>query len=58
LGEDTPPPIDAPDAFGVFAISSVARLALDGLVNSWWSQLLELKKASDRVAAAKRIELP
>jgi GTP-binding protein len=58
LGEDIPPPIEAPDAFGVFAISSVARLALDELVNSWWSRLLELKKASDRAAAAQRVELP
>jgi GTP-binding protein len=58
LGEDIPPPIEAPDAFGVFAISSVARLALDELVNSWWSQLLELKKASDRAAAAQRVDLP
>jgi GTP-binding protein len=58
LGEDIPPPIEAPDAFGVFAISSVARLALDELVNSWWSQLLELKKASDRTAAALRVDLP
>jgi GTP-binding protein len=58
LGEDAPPPIEASDAFGVFAISSVARLALDDLVNSWWSRLLELKKASDRTAAAQRVELP
>jgi GTP-binding protein len=58
LGEDTPPPIDAPDAFGIFAISSVARLALEGLVNAWWSRLLELRKASERAAAATRVELP
>ena len=56
LGETEPPPIDAPDAFGIFAISSAARLGLDDLQAAWWTQLLELKKEHERSAA--RVELP
>jgi GTP-binding protein len=56
LGDDTAPPIDAPDAFGMFAISAAARTGLDELVNTWWSQLLDMKKANERTTA--RIELP
>jgi GTP-binding protein len=51
LGEDEPPPIDAPDAFGVFAISAVARRGLEPLLTSWWARLLETKKATLRVDA-------
>jgi GTPase len=58
LGEDEPPPIDAPDAFGVFAISAAARQGLDGLISAWWTQLLEMRKADARAAAASRVELP
>ena len=56
LGETEPPPIDAPDAFGLFAVSSVARLGLDELLGAWWTELLELRKSSERAAA--RVELP
>ena len=45
LGNDPPPPIDAPDAFGVFAISAAGRTGLDPLLSAWWSRILELKKA-------------
>ena len=48
LGNDPPPPIDAPDAFGVFAISAAGRTGLDSLIASWWARLLELKKTSVR----------
>lgn len=58
LGETEPPAIDAPDAFGVFAISSAARQGLDALLAAWWSQLLDVRKASERAAAAARVELP
>lgn len=58
LGEDEPPPIDAPDAFGVFGISAAARRGLDGLISAWWTQLLEMRKADERAAAASRVELP
>jgi len=45
LGQDPPPPIDAPDAFGVYAISAAARTGLDPLLSAWWSRILEAKKA-------------
>ena len=38
------PPINAPDAFGVFAISAAARVGLDTLLAAWWSRVLLLKK--------------
>ncbi|HET7565147.1 MAG TPA: GTPase ObgE [Gemmatimonadaceae bacterium] len=44
LGELEPPPIDAPEAFGVFAISAVTRQGLDTLLAAFWSKLLELRK--------------
>jgi len=46
LGDDPPPPIDAPDAFGIFAISAPARQGLDGLLGAWWDELLSLRKAA------------
>jgi len=49
LGEEEAPPIDAPDAFGIFAISSAARLGLDRLLAAWWEQILAVKKSSIRV---------
>jgi GTP-binding protein len=48
LGEMEAPPIEAPDAFAVLAISAAARQGLDALLASWWSQLLGMKKASVR----------
>jgi GTP-binding protein len=48
LGEMEPPPIEAPDAFAVLAISAAARQGLDTLLAAWWSQLLGMKKASVR----------
>ena len=44
LGDDDAPPIDAPDAFGVFAISAAGRTGLDSLLAAWWTRLLEMKK--------------
>jgi GTP-binding protein len=49
LGEDEAPPIEAPDAFGIFAISSVARRGLEPLLAAWWDRLLAMKKATLRV---------
>ena len=49
LGEDEPPPLDAPDAFGVFAISAAARTGLDTLLAAWWSRLLSMRTAARRV---------
>lgn len=45
LGEDYVPEIEAPDAFGVFAISAAGRTGLDTLLAAWWSKILELKKS-------------
>ena len=56
LGDDEPPPIEAPDAFGMYAISSVLRTGLDDLVSSWWKRLLAMRKAAER--ADQPIELP
>jgi GTP-binding protein len=46
LGELDPPPLSAPDAFGVFAISAAARLGLDVVLAGLWSRLLELRTAA------------
>jgi len=45
LGELEPPPIQAPDAFGTFAISAVARLGLDALLAALWTRLLDIRAA-------------
>jgi GTP-binding protein len=49
LGDDAPPPIDAPAAFGVFAISAAGRTGFEAILGAWWTRLLEMKKS-----AAKR----
>jgi GTP-binding protein len=56
LGDDAPPPIDAPDAFAVLAISAAARQGLEPLLAAWWSRLLDMKKAS--VKREESVELP
>ena len=43
LGEEYAPPIEAPAAFGLFAISAAAREGLDALTAGWWTELLRLK---------------
>jgi GTP-binding protein len=58
LGEMEPPPIEAPDALGVFGISAAARQGLDTLLAAWWSLLLDMRKRREREAAASRVELP
>ncbi|MEP6691519.1 MAG: GTPase ObgE [Gemmatimonadaceae bacterium] len=50
LGELEPPPIDAPDAFGAFAISAPGRAGLDTLLAGLWRQLLALRKQADALA--------
>src|SRR3954469_9148862 len=44
LGEDEPAPIEAPGAFGIFAISGAARTGLEELKLAWWRELLRLKQ--------------
>lgn len=56
LGDDEAPPIEAPGAFGIFAISAAAREGLEPLLAEWWKQLLSLKKASER--ADESVSLP
>jgi GTPase len=51
LGDDPPPPIEAPGAFGIFAISAAARTGLDGLLDAWWSELLALRQVAARADA-------
>lgn len=46
LGEDDPPPLDTPDAFGVYAVSAPARQGLEPLLTAWWGRLLRMRKAS------------
>ncbi len=54
LGDDDPPPLDAPDAFGIYAISAAGRTGLDALLAAWWSRLLSMRtsiqRAHDEVA--------
>jgi GTPase len=56
LGDDEAPPVEAPDAFGVFAISAAGRTGLDPLLTAWWSRLLAMKK--DTVVRRDAIPLP
>ena len=51
LGESYVPPIEAPDAFGIYSISAAGRVGLDTLQAAWWSQLLARKKASAKQVA-------
>jgi GTPase len=56
LGDDEPPPIDAPDAFATLAISAAARQGLEPLLAAWWSRLLDMKKTS--VRRDESVQLP
>ncbi|HJR62726.1 MAG TPA: GTPase ObgE [Gemmatimonadaceae bacterium] len=55
-GDDELPPLNAPDAFGVMAISAAGRTGLDELLGAWWSELLRLRKNAER--SAHRAALP
>ena len=48
IGEDMGPELDAPDAFGVFSISAAGRTGLDELLAAWWSQLLSMRKSTEK----------
>jgi len=50
LGEDYVPPIEAPGAFGTFAISAAARTGLEPLLAAWWSELLRIRLAAEEQA--------
>ncbi len=44
-GDDPPPELDAPGAFGVYAISAAGRTGLDTLLAAWWTRILALRQA-------------
>ena len=48
IGEDMGPELEAPDAFGVFSISAAGRSGLDTLLAAWWSQLLSMRKSTEK----------
>ncbi len=50
FGEPYVPDIDAPGAFGVFAISAPGRMGLDVMLDAWWRQLLSMRAATDQAA--------
>src|SRR3954453_18732636 len=56
LGDDEPPPIEAPDSFGVYAISGAARTGLEELKLAWWRRVLEMKK--DVARPVRDLQLP
>ena len=56
LGDDEAPPIEAPEAFGIFAISAAARTGLEELKLAWWRRVLAMKKES--VKPIRDLELP
>jgi GTPase len=56
LGDDEPPPIEAPEAFGVYAISGAARTGLEELKLAWWRRVLEMKK--EAVKPIRDLQLP
>jgi GTP-binding protein len=56
LGEDEAPPIDAPDAFGVYAISAAGRTGLEELELAWWREVLAMKKVL--VRPVNDVQLP
>ena len=49
LGEEYVPPIEAPDAFGIYSVSAAGRVGLDALLDAWWRRLLDLKKVEVRL---------
>lgn len=55
-GDDPTPDINAPGAFGVFSISAAARTGLEPLLAGWWTQILDIKKAS--APKPERSDLP
>jgi GTP-binding protein len=56
LGDDEPPPVEAPDAFGIYAISAAARTGLEELKLAWWRRVLEMKK--EAVKPIRDLQLP
>ena len=53
MGEDYVPPIEAPGAFGKYAISAPARTGLEELQQVWWKQLLKMKQQRELAAVTE-----
>jgi GTP-binding protein len=48
MGEDYVPPIEAPGAFGMYAVSAANRTGLEALLGAWWHELLTMRKLAER----------
>jgi len=48
LGEHYIPEVEAPAAFGRYAISAAGRMGLDRLLDGWWRQLLAMRTAAEQ----------
>lgn len=51
LDDDWLPPLEAPDAFGIYAISGAGRKGLETLLAAWWDKLAELKRGETPASA-------
>lgn len=50
LGEHYVPDIEAPGAFGMFAISAAGRMGLDVVLDAWWRELLKMRVEAEKPA--------
>ncbi|MBK8249441.1 MAG: GTPase ObgE [Gemmatimonadetes bacterium] len=46
MGESYIPPVEAPEAFAMFAVSAPGRMGLEPMMSAWWTRLLELRRAT------------
>src|SRR6476620_1103582 len=58
FGEDYIPPIEAPEAFALFAVRAANRTGLDVLLASWWKELLSMKQQVVAEVAKTVVPLP
>ncbi len=58
FGEDYVPPIEAPEAFALYAVSGAARTGIDTLLAGWWKELQKLNKALAATAVSSASILP
>lgn len=50
LGEHYVPDIEAPGAFGKYAISAAGRMGLDVILDAWWRELLAMRVEAEKPA--------
>jgi GTP-binding protein len=50
LGEHYVPDIEAPGAFGKYAISAAGRMGLDVVLDAWWRELLAMRVEAEKPA--------